>query len=233
MPFRLSGGGWLWADSMKWLEMWWLKGILLITFWTGGEFVDGGDSRRGAEAQSSQRDSSICHGRGSPCFSRVASEIGKDCLCSLCVLGVLCGRFFGNACSFHLPQRAQSSQRDSESGECRNVGAGFATAIVSGKWIGPDSPNSGLDHGFGHTHPHRQVENATASPAASAGGSPDGVGEDSRRGAEAQRGLAVGGFNEVVGNTVVEGCCVAVGMRKYSCAQITKSVMWSQIQCRH
>ena len=113
-----------------------------------------------AEAQSSQRNSSICHGRGSPRFSRIASEIGKDCLCNLCVLGVLCGRFFGNACSFHLPQRAQSSQRDSESGECRNVGAGFAPGLVSRKWIGPDSPNNGLDHGFGHTNSHGQVDNA-------------------------------------------------------------------------
>ncbi|MGI6301274.1 MAG: PDZ domain-containing protein [Verrucomicrobiota bacterium] len=64
-------------------------------------------------AQSSQRDSPICHGRGSLRFSRIASEIGKDRLCNLCVLGVLCGRFFGNACADQLPQRAQSSQRDS------------------------------------------------------------------------------------------------------------------------
>ncbi len=41
------------------------------------------------------------------------------------------------------------------------------------------------------THPDKLVENATAP---SAGGSPDGEGEDSRRGAEAQRMIVRGGL---------------------------------------
>ncbi len=58
-----------------------------------------------------------------------------------------------------------------------------ATALDSRQWIIFPSKQVWI-RALVPTHPHGQVENATAS---SAGGSPDGDGEDSRRGAEARR----------------------------------------------
>jgi hypothetical protein len=51
-------------------------------------------------------------------------------------------------------------------GECRHVGAVFCNCLGLQKRVSPKC----MDHGIDPTHPHGQVENATAS---SAGGSPD------------------------------------------------------------
>ena len=77
-----------------------------------------------------------------------------------------------------IPQRAQ---RDSGRGECRSIGVvvciclGLLITVYQKK-----NPQKGRDQSNDPTHTHAQVENATASPAPSAGVSPDRNGDWAR-----------------------------------------------------
>ncbi len=67
-----------------------------------------------------------------------------------------------------LPQRAQRTQRGIGRGACRNVGAVLCAALVCRNGMSRKFSKTEGIRGIAPTHPHNQVENATAS---SAGGS--------------------------------------------------------------